>query len=339
MSDDEFKDNFRVTRKTFSYLLDNLKVILSPKGTSPRASIPVDKKIAISLKVLATNCEYREIGIIFGVGKSTVCHIFKSFITAVTSILSKHIKFPSDEEFRQMAIDFEQLWQYPMAIGAIDGCHFCINAPLKQSTDYYNYKNFKSVVALAICDANYKVWYLKTGIPGRTNDSGAFRETKLFKDLESGVLPKDTRVFGGSNIPYHLLGDGAFALKEWLIKPFIYRDSAPSDQLLFNRRHSRARRVIENTFGRIKGRWRRLSKKLEVKIEDAGKVIHTAFILHNICEEHRDVTKTEWLRDITHITPRRRIDVNPINMDSANVIRNSLKDFFLSQTSQPWNIK
>ncbi len=118
----------------------------------------------------------------------------------------------------------------------------------------------------------FQVFYVKSGIPGKTNDAGAFAGTELFTALESGnLLPNKTRSFDGVDVLFHLLGDSAFALKPWLMKPFIFSEEAPEDQRLFNKRHSRARRVIENVFGRLKGRWRRLYKRFEIKIEDAGK--------------------------------------------------------------------
>ena len=64
---------------------------------------------------------------------------------------------PSEKEYEQIAIDFEQRWQWPMAVGAIDGCHIPINAPIELATDYYNFKGWHSILCLAICDASYKV--------------------------------------------------------------------------------------------------------------------------------------------------------------------------------------
>ncbi len=112
---------------------------------------------------------------------------------------------------------------------------------------------------------------MKSGIPGKTNDAGAFAATDLFAALENGsLLPQRRRRIDGVDVQFHLLGDSAFALKPWLMKPYIFSEEAPEDQRLFNKRHSRARRVIENVFGRVKGRWRRISKRFEIKVENAG---------------------------------------------------------------------
>ena len=47
----------------------------------------------------------------------------------------------------------------------------------------------------------------------------------------------------------------------WLVKPFNFNSSLTAKQKHFNYRLSRARIVVENAFGRLKARWRRLMKR------------------------------------------------------------------------------
>jgi hypothetical protein len=53
--------------------------------------------------------------------------------------------------------------------------------------------------------------------------------------------------------------------------------------------------TVENTFGRLKGRWRRLLKRLDVKTCDVPLIIVACCILHNICEIHHNEFNSEWL--------------------------------------------
>jgi hypothetical protein len=53
-------------------------------------------------------------------------------------------------------------------------------------------------------------------------------------------------------------------------------------------RLSRARMTIDNSLGRLKGRWRCLQKRLKVDVEFACTVISACVILHNICEISRE---------------------------------------------------
>ena len=268
----------------------------------------------------------------FGVGKSTVCLILKTFITAAKeNIVSKYIQWPSEARFKEISEEFEQRWQYPMAVGAIDGCHINIKVPDDQKPAYYNYKCSHSILLMAICDANYNFYYVITGIPGRANDAGAFKESDVFKHLEqSEAFPVSQRTFAPNNniIPYHLLGDSAFALKPWLIKPYL-SSLIDAQQAIFNKRHSRARRVIENAFGRLKGRFRRLLKDpLEYKLSDAGDLILVCCALHNMAEQMRDKFDVNW--SISHQIRNNNSRLLEEQSPAQNT-RDSLKLYFCNQ--------
>ena len=74
-------------------------------------------------------------------------------------------------------------------------------------------------------------------------------------------LPDDTEP-----IPYHIVADDAFALREWLMKPYANRNQTAT-QRLYGYRLSRSRRVVENAFGLLQARWRVIGQKLATKLE------------------------------------------------------------------------
>lgn len=127
-----------------------------------------------------------------------------------------------------------------------------------------------------------------SGAPGRCNDASVLRKSEMFRQLASA----------DSRSKYHLIGDAAFPLKTWLMKPFPIRNNMPILESNYNYRLSSARMTIENSFGRLKGRWRILLKKPDVHVETMRKIIHCCFILHNYCEIKKQHVKQDWIDEV-----------------------------------------
>ena len=60
-------------------------------------------------------------------------------------------------------------------------------------------------------------------------------------------------------------------------------------------RQSRDRIVCGECFGKLKGRWRCLLKRLDFKLENVPYVVTACVILHNICALHGDDCLDEWI--------------------------------------------
>ena len=95
-------------------------------------------------------------------------------------------------------------------------------------------------------------------------------------------------------MPPIILGDSAYPLLKWLIKPFSDNGQLSSPTKEFNYRLSRARIVIENAFGRLKGRWRCLLKRNDINLQNLPNVVAACATLHNMCEIYKEQFNDEW---------------------------------------------
>jgi hypothetical protein len=154
------------------------------------------------------------------------------------------LQVPStEEEWIEVASSFGDKWQLPNCIGAIDGKHIEIIKPKHSGSTYINYKGFFSIVLLALVDADYKLLYVDVGAEGRISDGGVFAHSSLSKALERGYMnipePKPLSSDSTSDIPFFIVGDDAFPLRTYLMKPYSRRDLT-DDERISNYRFSRA---------------------------------------------------------------------------------------------------
>lgn len=52
--------------------------------------------------------------------------------------------------------------------------------------------------------------------------------------------------------------------------------------------------VVENSFGRLKGRWRCLAKRNDISTASMPGVVVACCVLHNMCELNKEYFLPEW---------------------------------------------
>ena len=153
---------------------------------------------------------------------------------------------------------------------------------------FFNYKKFHSIVLLALADSNYRFLYVDIGAEGSAGDGGTWNKCNLHAAIEDNnrcgfpedtTLPQDDRA-----LPFHIVGDDAFALKPWLMKPFSHQSQVPHEKI-FSYRLSRARRVVENAFGLLQARLRVFGTTLQLDPKVVKTVTMCGCVLHNLLLE------------------------------------------------------
>ena len=92
-----------------------------------------------------------------------------------------------ESEWKTVADEFEELWNFPNCIGAIDREHILMKRPINSCLYYFDCKGTFSVVFLALVNSDYKFIFIDIGCNGRISDGGVFRNSSL-----SNVLSKNT---------------------------------------------------------------------------------------------------------------------------------------------------
>ena len=99
---------------------------------------------------------------------------------------------------------------------------------------------------------------------------------------------------------YHLVGDDAFALDEHQMKPYSHRSQVPHERI-YSYRLSRARRIVENTFGLLQTRFRVFTNNMFVQPRKVQKIAMCAVVLHNLFLGRMPLTAAS--REVDRETP------------------------------------
>lgn len=329
----DWLENFRMRRETFNYLCDQLRPIISRRDTLLRKAISTERRVAICLWCLATPTEYRTIAHLFGVARSTVCSIVQETSAAIVQVLMRrYIEFPKGQKLKDVIDGFERKWGFPQCAGAIDGSHIPVCAPELNHTDYYNRKGFYSMIVQAVVDQDYLFRDICVGWPGSVHDARVLVNSSIYARILRGeVLQGYRRTILRHEIQPLLVGDSAYPIEKWLMKPFADNTMLTDQQKKFNYRLSRARIVAECAFGRLKARWRRVLKRNDMNLQHVPTVITACCILHNLCEIHGESFNDAWLSaNTTSIVPSAPACQQSGRSDVPNVIRNTLMRYLNS---------
>ena len=189
----------------------------------------------------------------------------------------------SQAAWKTIAKAFNEKWNFPHCLGAIDGKHVVMQAPSGSGSEFYNYKRTHSIVLLATCDASYKFVLVDVGDAGRQSDGGMYTNSKLGFAIENQKLnlPPPEVIHGTQKVfPFVFVADEAFSLKPHILKPYPCH-SLDEHKGVFNYRLSRTRRVIENTFGIAAARFRIFRRPRIGKVDTVIAITRAIVALHN----------------------------------------------------------
>lgn len=224
-------------------------------------------------------------GFSFRMGTSTIATIVKETCTAIWKVFVPiHMPPLNADLCKKTANEFHMKWNFPNCFGAIDGKHVRIICPRQSGSNFYNYKHFFSIVLQGVADSNCRFLAIDVGARGKQSDGGVFRESDLYHCLMNDLfcLPSGQNLPNSDDfLPFVLLGDEAYPLLPFLMRPFP-RSNLSNEKVIFNYRLSRARRCIECAFGIMSQKFRLLDKTIETSPDTADIVIKSICILHNV---------------------------------------------------------
>ena len=144
-----------------------------------------------------------------------------------------------------------------------------MQAPPSSGSDYFNYKRSHSIVLMAVCDAKYEFTLVDIGDAGRQSDGGVYKYSHLGYAIDTNTINRPVK--------------GTLPLSG-MLKPFAQLGM----DLIFNYHLSRARRIIENSFGIAASRFQIFRCPIIASVETVIVITQAVVALHNfLTKSHR----------------------------------------------------
>ncbi|XP_069597387.1 uncharacterized protein [Ranitomeya imitator] len=350
----DFKNYLRMSEDSFNVLLEAVEPYIRRQNTRMRAAVPVDERLAVTLRFLATGRSMQDLHYCAAISRTLLSVIIPETCKAIISALHhNYVPFPeTPDDWKEISWGFHEQWQFPNCGGALDGKHVRITQPPHSGSFYYNYKGYFSVILMALVNANYEFVSVSVGINGRLSDGGVLELTDFGDRLKENklALPPNSDTTGNMNFVF--VGDEAFPLHPNLLKPFSQKTLTP-ERRIFNYRLSRARRVVENAFGIMANRFRVFHTAMNMKLSSIDSVVLACCVLHNFLRRrdataysppqyvdsvdpaNGDITQGEWRLDEHRVSGLENLGSGRNNDDATNC-REKYCDFFNGPGAVSW---
>ena len=226
-----FDRYIRMSPESFKYLLNVVGPIISKEDTRFQKAIPSAERLCLTLHYLTYRGSQQSLSFSFRITKSITCSIINETCKAIWDCLSEQYVRPprTSDDWKRIAKYFENIWNLPQCIGAIDGKHVWINSPLTSGSLYYNYEDFFRFAMLA---TYFPLSILVVLSLITIVECFVTRWGKHFFNDEM-ILPvaeclENSPTFG--KLPYFLVGDEVFHFQNYFRRPYPSAKEYPKNK-------------------------------------------------------------------------------------------------------------
>ena len=150
-------------------------------GASPLFMKAADENLAVTLGFLATGESYESWMYQFCIHGTAIGRFIPQVSRAIYAALKdEYLKVPSTEqEWEFIADETFKRWNFPNPFAAADSKHITLFHLEGSGSEYYNYKDFYSLVLLAFVDYDYKFLLIDVQCQERISDRGVFSNSAI----------------------------------------------------------------------------------------------------------------------------------------------------------------
>ncbi|KAH6828123.1 hypothetical protein C2S53_014964 [Perilla frutescens var. hirtella] len=308
-------------------------------GLKGNRNVSVSEQLTMFLSILAHHTKNRIVKKSYKRSGGTVSKHFHGVLNAIirlhSLLLAKLV--PIDEDCTN------EMWKwFKGCLGALDGTYILVKVSKSDRGWYCNRKGQILVNVLGVCDRYMNFTYILTGWEGSATDARVLRDAIT---RNNGLRVPIGNYYLCDN--GYVNGEGFLTLYRGLryhLDDWVQGRYTPQNrEELFNIKHSKARNVIERTFGLLKMRWAILRSPYFYPIKVHNCIILACCLLHNFIRKVMPVDPLE--SELAQFVEQNEanayayVDVVERVMDGESSCRDFSKDNVTSNRTRIWTLK
>ncbi|EPB74155.1 transposase, IS4 family [Ancylostoma ceylanicum] len=245
LSDERFREQLRLTTRGLAFVLSLLEDDLQ-SSTRRSAALTPAQKLSISMNFFDSASIQRKT---YGYSQATVSRVIAEVSDVLYSWREEFIHWPDEDRLAET-----RMAGIPEVVGAMDGTHIKIIAPVVDEDSYVNREDYHSLNLSIISDANQRIIWASAKYPGRV-----FKESRIYREFQQR---EKTRI---------ILGDSAYGAKSFPLKPILRANRTPAEDRYTNAVCA-GRAVVERAIGALKRQFFMLHLELRYEPEHCAKI-------------------------------------------------------------------
>ena len=131
-------------------------------------------------RYLASGNSYKTIAGWFRRSLCTISVIVTRVCDAIwTELVNKVMPEPTQQDWEEIETGFRLRWNFPNCCRAVDGKHIVVRQPPGSGSLFFIYKNYFSIVLMAVVDAGYQFIMIDVGNYGSNSDTGIWKNSVI----------------------------------------------------------------------------------------------------------------------------------------------------------------
>lgn len=136
-NDTLFMNYFRLSPYLFQKILEIIRNDIENIGRK-KSRITAEQKLCVALRFLISGNSQSSMKFDTRISQERISQILKEVFFVISKNLRKLMPIPKEIDWKKHAQNFFEKWNFPNAIGAIDGKHIRIQCPSNSGSLYFN---------------------------------------------------------------------------------------------------------------------------------------------------------------------------------------------------------